>query len=60
MTMTMTRYPGVKDITKLVSLPGPGKGACVGVIDSDKGTIMDVINRLDTSLSLVNSFNTDL
>ena len=43
------RWTGVKDITKLVTIPGSSRQACVGVIDSEKGTIVDVINKYVTS-----------
>ena len=39
------RWTGVKDITKLVSIPGSSRQACVGVIDSEKGAIVDIINK---------------
>ena len=39
------RWTGVKDITKLVSMPGSSRQACVGVIDSEKGAIVDIINK---------------
>ena len=39
------RGTGIKDITKLVTIPGSSRQACVGVIDSEKGTIVDVINK---------------
>ena len=43
--LTFSRWTGVKEITALVTLPGPSRQACVGVIDGEKGTIVDVINR---------------
>ena len=30
---------------KLVSLAGAGRSSCVGVIDSEKGVIMDVVTK---------------
>ena len=41
----LPKYPGFKEITKLVPLPGSGRSACVGIIDAEKGTIMDVITK---------------
>ena len=41
----LPKYPGVKDITRIVAVPGHNRLGHVGIIDMEKGTIMDVLNK---------------
>ena len=36
---------GMKDVIRLVALPGAGRQSCVGIIDMEKGVILDVITK---------------